>query len=797
MAIPPGSSMALPARASTAVPSWSVGTLSRMSNMQVVSAPVGQPFVASSAADSQFASSRDDDHLQQVDAQPQHPMLPAPCLASPRHGSQTPPAPSPTSKRAAGHMRVASAPVGNLFVASAEARSQSAWTSQAADGFCAHHADAALGDFHVVKAETPKDWQDAGECSPGAAVGRSWSVASEVLRSTYLSIDANGDGEVSKLELISAIKKQPTVAKYILPGLESNNLMEQEDVYDAFYEAFDSMAGGKRRATWEDFLAFVRRTHQQDEEEETRYMFKCMDKDRNGSISKFEFVSAAREYPQVASLAGVSCQDVLSSEADFDAVSAAFNDMACGKKRADFADFAAFAQKRRLAAASVAEVQRSPEERAHKKVLFLGCQGDIGGQHVQEMVKAGFSMHWQCNLPVNPEQPGFPMSQVLMQIKASISDLKPDAVMCSSRGGIYVSALLREGLWSGPTLMLNAHPSCINLPKNVRILVAHGENDALFRRSRAELERLATSGSPNMCYLHFVGNSGVLPGFGYSRPGDDHRLMSLVTNDTLPRLLDATLSTDCPEMHMQRSSLSMLSIQRRKAEQWLGYTPDSIRRLWSLGGSSCRTRRNLAQVEPSTKEWAAVEAVFKAVPNERAAYGGSSAETWDRIRLLRVERVQNIQQAERGSKPYLEAVKASVESQGLHFEPGVQTRWAFHGTSAVESIVSDPIAGFQPLTAGTKGQSLWGCGTYFARDAKYVLDGSFGGPPAADGTRRMLLCLITVGMYCQGDPRQHGILPMRRYPHRYDSAVDSLSSPEVHILQHSGAAYPAYVLTYV
>lgn len=54
----------------------------------------------------------------------------------------------------------------------------------------------------------------------------------------------------------------------------------------------------------------------------------------------------------------------------------------------------------------------------------------------------------------------------------------------------------------------------------------------------------------------------------------------------------------------------------------------------------------------------------------------------------------------------------------VSFVPGLHTRWAFHGSSARESIVSDPIAGFQPLMSGTRGNALWGSGTYFARDAK-------------------------------------------------------------------------------
>merc|ERR1712048_1108018 len=79
---------------------------------------------------------------------------------------------------------------------------------------------------------------------------------------------------------------------------------------------------------------------------------------------------------------------------------------------------------------------------------------------------------------------------------------------------------------------------------------------------------------------------------------------------------------------------------------------------------------------------------------------------------------------------------------------------------------------------GSKGASLWGSGTYFARDAKYVADGSFC-KREADGTRQMLACLAMTGMPCLGDPEHKGVLPMRQGVHRYNSTVDSLSNPEI------------------
>ena len=50
-----------------------------------------------------------------------------------------------------------------------------------------------------------------------------------------------------------------------------------------------------------------------------------------------------------------------------------------------------------------------------------------------------------------------------------------------------------------------------------------------------------------------------------------------------------------------------------------------------------------------------------------------------------------------------------------------------------------------------------------------------------------------------GRPRfrcSQGVLPFRQKPHRYNSAVDSLSSPEVYVTQMVGAAHPAYLITF-
>lgn len=249
---------------------------------------------------------------------------------------------------------------------------------------------------------------------------------------------------------------------------------------------------------------------------------------------------------------------------------------------------------------------------------------------------------------------------------------------------------------------------------------------------------------------------------------------------------------------MVRTWRERLSEERLDSESWLGYTPDQLRRNWSSHHHKGMDDRKLFDVPCNSEEFQRVAAIFQAAPKEPPSYMLSPHATWDRVQILRLQRIENGMQMDGSTQPYQASLRSSLEDQDVDFEPGVHTCWAFHGTDddALESIVNDPVAGFQPLVSGSKGATLWGLGTYFAREAKYVADGGFCKQPRADGTRRMLMCLLSTGMPCLGDPQHKGVLPFRQRPHRHHSSVDSLSSPEIYIVQHPGAAHPAYLITF-
>merc|ERR1711937_805103 len=297
-----------------------------------------------------------------------------------------------------------------------------------------------------------------------------------------------------------------------------------------------------------------------------------------------------------------------------------------------------------------------------------------------------------------------------------------------------------------------------------------------------------------MCFLYYAGSSGPAASGQRSRVGDMHNMESLLHYDCLPRLMDAALSPTGPEAHMLYAWRQQLSPERLYAEEWLRCCPDELQRLWASSRHEGLDAEQLFEVPSHSDEHRMVSTIFYEQPVDRPAYGAANRD-FEHVRILSIERVENGLQEDASAKPYYTALKRSLEEQGVAFEPGVHTRWLFHGTDAIDSIISNPLAGFQPLASGARLGSVWGSGTYFARDAKYVMDGQFC-QPRPDGTKQMLMCLVMTGVPCLGDEHQRGVLPFRQRPHRYNSAVDSLSNPEIYIVQHPSAAYPAYLITF-
>jgi Ca2+-binding EF-hand superfamily protein len=593
-----------------------------------------------------------------------------------------------------------------------------------------------------------------------------------------------------------SVARDSTVSAFVLPGEDTSNLLQDESKFDAAEEVFDAISADRNRINFADFAAHFRRVMSQDksDEGEMRAVFAAIDTDRSGSISKLELVAAMQKNNAVAQfvMPGVDSSKVMQEEWSFDMVSSVFQAISHGKRRIDFADWLAYFQ--RLKKANSAPKLMRTTSQVHRKrtstvVLVIGPGQGRG------LEASGFQVHFSA-APC-PDQPGFPMHAYLGHVRAELDRVQPDAVVAFSSGTAYAVGLWQCG-WRGPTVLVNVHPSCTKLPPDCNVVLAHGSNDERYPRAREHLEWLLSTGDPNKSFLLYTANSGQLATGQFSRFGDQHSMESLRLHDGLARLVDAALSPDSPDLYFLRTCRERMTQTRLEAEGRLGYTPEALQKLWASPNQRGLDRQKLFDVRPGSAEFQLVSTVFKCHPREAPTYPLKPREAWDQARIVRVQRVENGTQFEGSIKPYFDSLRTSVEGQDLEFEPGAHTVWGFHGAdlSAIESIVENPASGFQPLVSGTKKASLWGSGTYFARDAKYVAEGNFCAPPAGDGTQKMLMCLLGSGMPCLGSPEHRGVLPFRQKPHRYNCSVDSMSSPEIYVIQHPGGAYPAYLITF-
>jgi hypothetical protein len=671
-------------------------------------------------------------------------------------------------------------------------------------------------------------------------------------------IDKDSDGQISKLELLAAVVRNQTVDDFVVPGMDCSKALKEEKGYEAVSTVFDVIGGGKRRISRAEFVDHFRTAKNLQTDSDTqaelkhlRTVFDAIDASGKGYFSNFDLLGALQRIPEVASLLlpGLNRHQILSDEVVFDTANAVWDSISIGRRSISFPDFVEYFRKRKATCAQVQTLQQpsaklnpmsvskdgakvadaydtpstesedrsrptllqslrlkrdktssKPVNHHHKKarnetfvlIISPGFGRELNPAQAALVLQAGFQVQY-VDVP-NPELPGFNLFAYLPYVKDAIDKFRPDVLVSASKGNMYVVTLWETGFWKGPTLMLNVPPQLRQLPRDSTVVIAHGSNDELYTWSRADLERLVATGSGNKCFLYYTANSGHYNG-GLTRRGDMHNMASLLQYDCLPRLIDSAACESGPEMHMICSWRQRISRQRNEAEQWLTHCPEQLRNLWVSTDHMGMDSRKVYEVLRGSEEYSKVATIFKSSPPEPASYLGTSDAEWERTCILKVERVENglLEQSENA---YYECLRTSIEGQGLTFEPGVHTRWAFHGTDQVDSIVEDPMTGFQPLACGTRLGTVWGSGTYFARDARYVVDGNFC-PQRRDGSRQMLLCLLMIGMPCLGDPNHHGVLPFRRKPHRYNSSVDSLSSPEIFITQHPGAAYPAYLITFI
>jgi hypothetical protein len=237
------------------------------------------------------------------------------------------------------------------------------------------------------------------------------------------------------------------------------------------------------------------------------------------------------------------------------------------------------------------------------------------------------------------------------------------------------------------------------------------------------------------------------------------------------------------------------------ALQNLGFNAGN-RDYWESKDKKGKDPKKLFDVDPDSEEYKFVSDIFleNADPAALSTYGHVKRlqqRDWRKARsIVKIQRVENGYQQEQNDiifgahLSHIQAVSGDVDSFAE------TARWVFHGTnaSAMESIVQDGVSGFTARGAGSNTGTLWGAGTYFARDPQYAFD--YAKPEVKSGCRAMLLCLARLGIPCVG----HGELkytPFSYKFHKFNSYVDCASNPEIFVALEGHHAYPAYKITFV
>ncbi|KAK3570491.1 hypothetical protein QTP86_020072 [Hemibagrus guttatus] len=120
----------------------------------------------------------------------------------------------------------------------------------------------------------------------------------------------------------------------------------------------------------------------------------------------------------------------------------------------------------------------------------------------------------------------------------------------------------------------------------------------------------------------------------------------------------------------------------------------------------------------------------------------------------------------------------------------IDERYLFHGTdkSLIEAICEQ---NFDWRISGVHG-SLYGKGSYFARDAKYSDRYAL----SKGGTKMMFVALVLVGEFTKGSSSYLRPPEKTQEEGFYDSCVDNLSNPAIFVIFEKYQIYPEYIIEY-
>ena len=161
----------------------------------------------------------------------------------------------------------------------------------------------------------------------------------------------------------------------------------------------------------------------------------------------------------------------------------------------------------------------------------------------------------------------------------------------------------------------------------------------------------------------------------------------------------------------------------------------------------------------------------------------------DRIRVLEVERVQNVAMWQSfAMKRQTILQRETDQTTATRFE----RRWLFHGTDE-DTVPKIAQQGFNRSFCG-KNATAFGKGVYFARDSSYSSSTTYS-RPNAQRVQHMFCCYVMVGEYCQG--HSNALAPAARSGNQlFDSTVNNMTDPIMFITYHDSQAYPEYLVKF-
>ncbi|KAF4079526.1 hypothetical protein AMELA_G00179000 [Ameiurus melas] len=152
--------------------------------------------------------------------------------------------------------------------------------------------------------------------------------------------------------------------------------------------------------------------------------------------------------------------------------------------------------------------------------------------------------------------------------------------------------------------------------------------------------------------------------------------------------------------------------------------------------------------------------------------------------ILHIERVQNKELWVDFQTKRERMKKANSHKKYLEGE-----RLLFHGTKA-NNVDAICLQNFDMRVAGANG-TVYGQGSYFARDAKYSSDYT-----DRYGERSMFACRVLVGQYTKGAAHYRRPPAKDAAGNLYDSCVNDMREPTIYVVFDRPQVYPEFLITY-